>query len=81
MKKCYRHNTFEFSQTDNEKVFLQELVLRNEITHDYFNRELHQQKLIWIMTNCSDGAVDIYQNLHRYCEENKLLDSYADKVR
>lgn len=75
------YNTFGVSQTDNEKIFLQELILRNEITHDYFNRELHQQKLVWIMTNCSDGAVDIYKNLHCYCEENKLLDSYADKVR
>ncbi len=75
------YNTFDFSQTDNEKIFLQELVLRNEITHDYFNRELHQQKLIWIMMNCSAGAVDIYHNLYHYCKEKKLLDSFVNKVR
>lgn len=75
------YNTFDFSQTDDERNFLQELVLRNEITHDYFNRELHQQKLIWIMANCSGGAIDIYENLYSYCEEHKLLDLYADKVR
>ena len=75
------YNTFDFNQTENEKIFLQELVLRNEITHDYFNREMHQQKLVWIMTNCSDGSVDIYENLYQYCEKYKLMDLYADKVR
>lgn len=75
------YNTFDFSQTESEKNFLQELVLRNEITHDYFNREMHQQKLVWIMTNCSDGAVDIYENLYHCCKEHKLMDLYADKVR
>lgn len=35
------YETFGFDETDNEKIFLRELLLRNEITHDYFNRELH----------------------------------------
>jgi len=35
-------DTFGFRQTEEEKTFLRELLLRNEITHDYFNRELHQ---------------------------------------
>lgn len=43
------YDTFDFQQTEVEKIFLREMLLRNEITHDYFNRELHQQKLIWIM--------------------------------
>lgn len=71
--------TFDFHETEEEKLFLRELLLRNEITHDYFNRELHQQKLIWIMENCADGAVDVYHNLYSYCSEQKLLDKYADK--
>lgn len=49
------YDTFDFQQTEVEKIFLREMLLGNEITHDYFNRELHQQKLIWIMENCSEG--------------------------
>lgn len=74
-------DTFDFEQTEAEKAFLKELLLRNEITHDYFNRELHQQKLIWIMMNCSDGASDVYQNLRSYCSAHDLLGKYADKCR
>lgn len=71
-------DTFGFEQTEAEKLFLQELLLRNEITHDYFNREMHQQKLIWIMTNCSEGALDIWHDLNEYCTEHGLLEKYAD---
>lgn len=73
------YDTFNFQQTDEEKIFLRELLLRNEITHDYFNRELHQQKLIWIMQNCSLGAQDVYNNLQEYCNNHNLLDLYTDK--
>lgn len=55
------------------------MLLRNEITHDYFNRELHQQKLIWIMGNCSRGALDIFNNLSAYCKDKELLEEYTDK--
>jgi len=67
-----------FQQTDAEKLFLQEMLLRNEITHDYFNREIHQQKLIWIMTNCCEGSLDIWHDLNDYCTDHGLLDKYAD---
>lgn len=72
-------DTFGFEKTTQEESFLNELLLRNEITHDYFNREIHQQKLIWVMENCSDGAVDVYDDLRKYCEEQSLLDKFADK--
>lgn len=70
------YDTFNFQQTEPEKLFLKELLLRNEITHDYFNRELHQQKLIWIMLNCAEGACEIYHNLYEYCEQQDLLERY-----
>lgn len=73
------YDTFGFQQTEAEKNFLRELLLRNEITHDYFNRELHQQKLIWIMENCNYGSMDVYCNLESYCDKHGLLDKYADK--
>ena len=73
------YDTFGFQQTEEEIFFLRELLLRNEITHDYFNREMHQQKLIWIMQNCSSGALDVYKNIAIYCEEHGLLEKYADK--
>lgn len=73
------YDTFGFEQTDDEKSFLRELLLRNEITHDYFNRELHQQKLIWVMKNCSEGAMDVYNNIEKYCSEHGLLEKYSDK--
>lgn len=73
------YDTFNFRQTEKEKLFLKELLLRNEITHDYFNRELHQQKLIWIMLNCSEGARDIYQNLYMHCQKNNLLKEHVTK--
>lgn len=73
------YDTFDFGQTEVEKIFLREMLLRNEITHDYFNRELHQQKLIWIMENCCEGSLDVYYNLEKYCSEHKLLDRYTDK--
>lgn len=71
-------DTLGFEQTEAEKLFLQELLLRNEITHDYFNRRMHQQKLIWIMTNCCEGALDIWHDLNEYCTEHRMLDKYAD---
>lgn len=58
---------------------MKELLLRNEITHDYFNRELHQQKLIWMIKNCSDGALDVYNDIKKYCMEKKLNFLYVDK--
>ena len=73
------YDTFGFSQSEEEKIFLRELLLRNEITHDYFNRELHQQKLIWIMVNCSEGAKDAYYNINDYCVAHNLLEKYTDK--
>lgn len=73
------YDTFEFSQTEEERLFLRELLLRNEITHDYFNREMHQQKLIWIMQNCSSGALDVYKNIFAFCKEHGVLEKYADK--
>lgn len=73
------YDTFDFQQTEAEQTFLRELLLRNEITHDYFNRELHQQKLIWIMENCSSGSLDVYYNLETYCRQHHLTDKYADK--
>ena len=72
-------DTFGFRQTEGEKTFLRELLLRNEITHDYFNRELHQQKLIWIMVNCSQGALDVYNEINNYCLNHDLLESYVNK--
>lgn len=72
-------DSFEFVQTEQETLFLQELLLRNEITHDYFNRELHQQKLIGMMENCSGGAIDVYKNLHAYCAGHNLMEQYADR--
>ena len=73
------YDTFEFRQEEDEKAFLKELVLRNEIIHDYFNRELHQQKLIWIMEHCGEGAMKVYRHLQGYCEEKDLLEKYMDK--
>lgn len=73
------YDTFEFHQTEEEKIFLRELLLRNEITHDYFNRELHQQKLIWIMQNCSTGALDVYYNIEAYCRKMGLLEKYTNQ--
>ncbi|MCI8662194.1 MAG: hypothetical protein HFG69_02850 [Hungatella sp.] len=71
--------TFDFEETEKETLFLRELLLRNEITHDYFNRELHLQKLIWVMENCAEGAEDVYRDVYAYCSKMKLLDKYADK--
>lgn len=73
-------DTLILEQTDVEKMFLKELLLRNEITHDYFNRELHQQKLISLMINCSTGALDVYQNLYDYCKKYQLLEQYINKI-
>lgn len=72
-------DTFEFRQTEAERTFLQELLIRNEITHDYFNREIHQQKLIWMMQHCMEGALDVCNHVNAYCTEKNLLGRYADK--
>lgn len=64
-------------EPEEEKTFLQELLLKNEITHDYFNRELHQQKVIWIMRNCCQGAMDAYLHVNEYCTEKGLLGKYV----
>lgn len=56
-----------------------ELLLRNEITHDYFNREIHLRKLIALMQNYSEGALDVYKQLAMICQDRGLLDKYVDK--
>lgn len=73
------YDTFGFQQTEEEKIFLKELLLRNEITHDYFNRELHQQKLVWIMVNCSQGAMDVYNEINEYCLVHHLSEHFVNK--
>lgn len=77
MRYCIvSYDTFGFPQTEFSKLFLKEMLLRNEITHDYFNREIHHQKLIWIMENCAEGSMDIYENINKYCMEHNLTDKY-----
>lgn len=72
-------DSFGFAQTEEETLFLQELLLRNEIIHDYFNRDLHLKKLIGLMENCSGGSVDVYKDLYDYCVAHNLMEQYADK--
>ncbi len=73
------YDTLDFSQTDVEQEFLRALLLRNEITHDYFNRELHQQKLIRLMENCSYGSMDICEHLEEYLKKQGLMEQYINK--
>ena len=75
------YDTYGFDKSDEEKNFLSELLLRNEITHDYFNREIHQMKLIKLMRNFIAGAQDVYLNLYGYCKDKGLLDEYLDRNR
>ena len=75
------YDTLFIEQTDDEKKFLSELLLRNEITHDYFNREIHQQKLISMMQNCMSGSQDVYENLKEYCENHQFLEKYINRSR
>lgn len=72
-------DTFDFEQTESENLFLRELLIRNEITHDYFNREMHQQKLVWVMLHCSEGALEVYKDIYEYCAHRKLLSRYLNK--
>jgi hypothetical protein len=73
------YDTLFSDQTSLEKQFLGELLLRNEITHDYFNREIHQQKLIALMQNCAEGSLDVYKQLSTYIKESNLLEKYVNK--
>ena len=75
------YDAFIVEQQENEKQFLKELLLRNEITHDYFNRDIHQQKLISLMQNYADGAVEVYEHLRYLCEQNKWMELFADNSR
>ncbi len=67
------------NQKETEKQFLGELLLRNEITHDYFNREIHLRKLIALMQNCSEGAIMVYEHIAQLCKEKSLIEKYVDK--
>ena len=73
------YDTLVCNQKVDEKQFLDELLLRNEITHDYFNREIHLRKLIALMQNYSEGALDVYEHLAIICQEKELLNKYVDK--
>ncbi|MCR5323649.1 MAG: hypothetical protein K6E85_10320 [Lachnospiraceae bacterium] len=75
------YDTLIEDQSLVEKQFLGEVLLRNEITHDYFNRDIHQQKLISLMQNCASGALEVYAHLKQLCEEKNLLDKYVEKIR
>ncbi|MBE5823670.1 MAG: hypothetical protein E7308_06325 [Butyrivibrio sp.] len=73
------YDTLIKRQSHMEKQFLGEILLRNEITHDYFNREIHQKKLIALMQNCSGGAGEVYEQLATLCKQRGLTDKYVDK--
>lgn len=73
------YDTYGFEKSEDEKRFLSELLLRNEITHDYFNRELHQIKLIKMMQTCIAGSYDVFSNLQSYCMDLGLLEEYLDR--
>ncbi len=73
------YDTIASNQKEEEKRFLNELLLRNEITHDYFNREIHLKKLIALMQNYSQGALDVYNQLSKICQDKGLLEKYVDK--
>ena len=73
------YDTLVQEQEAEERQFLGELLLRNEITYDYFNREIHQKKLIALMQNCSLGANDVYRHLLKLCKDRKLTEKYIDK--
>lgn len=75
------YDTFGFPQTDCEEMFLNELLLRNEITHDYFNIEIHRQKLIGIMEGCIEGALDVCEHLKAYCVEHELMEKAVHAKR
>ena len=75
------YDSFFEDQTPEERKFLENLLLRNEITHDYFNRELHQQKLITMMQNDISGAREAYQRLYDYCSAHALLSEFINKNR
>ena len=82
LRYCIRsYDELEIKQTDEEKQFLNELLLRNEITHDYFNREIHQQKLISMMQNSMVGSADVYRHLYDYCKKRDWLILFADRVQ
>jgi len=59
--------------TDKENMFLEKILLRNEITHDYFNREYHQEELKSLMVSCASGSVDVVERLYSYCANKELL--------
>lgn len=43
------------------------------------SRELHQQKLIWLMENCSSGVVDVYKDIYTYCLKQELLEKFTNR--
>ena len=73
------YDTFFENQSMEEKSFLEQLVIRNEITHDYYNREKHQQKLISIMQNNIKGAEYVCRHLEEFCEQRQYMDKMIDR--
>jgi hypothetical protein len=78
---CKKHISIIADRADGRKTVLNELLLRNEITYDYFNREIHQQKLISMMQNSMVGSADVYRHLYDYCKERDWLMLFADRVQ
>lgn len=80
LRRCVSECESILDINETGKDFLKELVLRNELTHDYFNFDINEQKLISIMYNCPDGALQICDAIKEYCIKKDILQESIIKL-
>ncbi len=69
--------------SDKETInFLNNLHLRNEIIHDYFNYDTVEEEIIRIMYNYATQPIRVVEDIREYCEDKGFLDLvvYKDKL-
>lgn len=75
------YQSLDLEHSENEMKFLDNLLLRNEITHDYFNRDIHYEELIEIIINYSQGAIDLSNAIRNYCFKKGYFNDYLNECK
>lgn len=74
LRRCISEFTNLVEVDIETRTFLKNLTLRNELTHDYFNEETNESKLVEIMINYADSPMKLSEYLYEYCKDNNLLE-------
>ena len=62
----------------DEEVFLNNMTIRNDLTHECFSYEMNRNKLVNLITNGIEGSSAICDFFDEYCYAHNLLEGIIE---